>query len=135
MPQCAKKRKQTYQQRPCAQNSLPIKFSQATPQDIKTPLVFIARACDKNSFQNLVLKTGITTRRTHMFKYSLLAVALMFVAVACNKKEEAAPVEAAPVETVPAEVAPMDAAPADAAPAPEAAPADAAPAPEAAPAQ
>jgi hypothetical protein len=32
-----------------------------------------------------------------MFKYSLVAIALIFVAVACNKKEEgSAPVEAAP---------------------------------------
>jgi hypothetical protein len=57
-----------------------------------------------------------------MFKYSLIAVALIFVAVACNKKEEAAaPVEAAPeaVEAAPAEAAPeaVEAAPAEAAPA------------------
>lgn len=69
------------------------------------------------------LLTSITHKENHMFKYSLLAVALMFVAVACNKKEEAAPVEAAPVETsAPAEAAPVDAVPADAAPA-DAAPA------------
>jgi hypothetical protein len=46
-----------------------------------------------------------------MFKYSLIAVALIFVAVACNKKEEAAaPVEAAPeaVEAAPAEAAPAE---------------------------
>jgi len=63
-----------------------------------------------------------------MFKYSLVAVAMIFIAVACNKKEEAA-VEAAPAEqtevAVPAaEVAPTEAAPADAA-APTEAPAEA----------
>ena len=55
-----------------------------------------------------------------MFKYSLLAIALITFAVACNKKEEA-PVEAAPAveETAPVEAAPVveEAAPAEEAPA------------------
>jgi hypothetical protein len=76
----------------------------------------------------LVLNGIENTKEFPMFKYSLLAVALIFVAVACNKKEEAAPVEAAPVEAAPVEAAPVE----EAAPA-EAAPAEAAP--EAAPAQ
>ena len=42
-----------------------------------------------------------------MFKYSLVAVAMIFIAVACNKKEEATMEEAAPMEQ-------MEAAPADA---------------------
>jgi hypothetical protein len=63
-----------------------------------------------------------------MFKYSLVAVAMIFIAVACNKKEEAA-VEAAPAEQTEvaapaAEVAPTEAAPVDAA-APTEAPAEA----------
>ncbi len=61
-----------------------------------------------------------------MFKYSLVAVAMIFIAVACNKKEEAA-VEAAPAEQTEmaspaAEVAPTEAdaaAPATDAPAAE----------------
>ena len=68
-----------------------------------------------------------------MFKYSLVAVAMIFIAVACNKKEEAA-VEAAPA-TEQIEAAPVEAAPAEAAPAVEEAPAaEAAPAAEEAPA-
>ena len=60
-----------------------------------------------------------------MFKYSLLAVALIFVAVACNKKEEAAPVEAAPAESaMPAEQEGGDMAPAEAPAATEEMPAD-----------
>jgi len=63
-------------------------------------------------------------KENKMFKYSLLAIALIFVAVACNKKEEAAPTETAAPEAV------------EAAPAAEAAPAEAAPAEgEAAPAE
>lgn len=65
-----------------------------------------------------------------MFKYSLVAVAMIFIAVACNKKEEAA------VEAAPAEQTEVAAPAAEAAPAVEAAPADAAaPATEEAPAQ
>ncbi len=69
-----------------------------------------------------------------MFKYSLVAVAMIFIAVACNKKEEAA-VEAAPAEQTEMAAPAAEAAPADAA-ATEAAPAaEAAPATEEAPAQ
>ncbi len=50
-----------------------------------------------------------------MFKFSVLAIFLVVLAVACNKKEETtqAPAEAAPaVEVVPAEAAPaVEAAP------------------------
>ena len=46
-----------------------------------------------------------------MFKYSLVAIAMIFIAVACNKKEEAA-VEAAPAATEQMEADPADAAPA-----------------------
>ena len=59
-----------------------------------------------------------------MSKYLVLAAALVVLAIACNKKEEA-PADATTVE---------QAAPAEAAPAPEAAPVEAAPA-EAAPAE
>jgi hypothetical protein len=64
-----------------------------------------------------------------MSKYLVLAAAMLVLAVACNKKEEAAPAAEPTVEqTAPApEAAPADAAPAEAAPA-EAAPAEAAPA-------
>ena len=59
-----------------------------------------------------------------MSKYLVIAAALVVLAVACNKKEEAAPVESAPIEeTTPAtEDAPaVEEAPADEAPADEAA--------------
>jgi peptidoglycan hydrolase CwlO-like protein len=69
-----------------------------------------------------------------MSKYLVLAAALVVLAIACNKKEEAPATEATTTEqAAPAEAAP-EAAPTEAAPA-EAAPAEAAPATEAAPAQ
>lgn len=71
-----------------------------------------------------------------MSKYLVIAAAMLVFAVACNKKEEAAPATEPTVEqTAPAEAAPAtEATPAEAAPT-EAAPTEAAPAPEAAPAQ
>ena len=64
-----------------------------------------------------------------MSKYLVIAAALVVLAVACNKKEGAAPAEGTTTEQTAPEAAPADAAaPVEAAPADAAAPVEAAPA-------